>query len=140
LEAVDYLLKPFSFERFVKAVHRAAEKLSAHTTASPTAERLLLKADKKLYSLDFQDILYLEAYGDYVKVFTKEKMLLTKERLSVVESQLPGGQFFRIHRSFVVALAAISFIEGNMVQVGSARLPLSPSLRETLLEKLGRQE
>ena len=135
LEAVDYLLKPFSFERFVKAVNRAAEKLSSAT--KPPAGSILIKADKKLYKVDFQDITHLEAYGDYVKVFTKEKMLLTKERLAVLEAQLPPALFFRIHRSYVVSLAAIAFIEGNTVQVGNAKLPVSPPLREGLLEKLG---
>jgi DNA-binding LytR/AlgR family response regulator len=135
LEAVDYLLKPFSFERFVKAVNRAAGKLSAMAKSLPG--HLLVKADKKLYKVNFQEILYLEAYGDYIKVFTQEKMLLTKERLAELEESLPDTLFIRIHRSYIVAVAAISFIEGNMVQVGTEKLPVSPSYKEHLLKKLG---
>ncbi|MBK9017793.1 MAG: response regulator transcription factor [Saprospiraceae bacterium] len=137
LEAVDYLLKPFSLERFIKAVNRAADRLA--TSATPTPPRpefLMVKADKKLYKVDFQDISYLEAYGDYVKIFTKDKMLLTKERLNTVEQQLPPVQFFRIHRSYIVALSAIEFIEGNTVKVGKEKLPISENLKEALIDSL----
>lgn len=140
LEAVDYLLKPFSLERFIKAVNRAADKRFAPKPADePRPEFLLVKADKKLYKVDFQDIIYLEAYGDYVKIFTKEKMLLTKERLNTVEQQLPPERFVRIHRSFVISLAAIEFIEGNSVKVGKEKLPVSENLKDALLEKLSRR-
>jgi|APTNR8051073442_1049403.scaffolds.fasta_scaffold00266_15 DNA-binding LytR/AlgR family response regulator len=140
LEAVDYLLKPFSQERFIKAVNRAADRLA--TPGAPEAEGpnfLMAKVEKKLFKVDFQDVIYFEAYGDYVKIFLKDKMLLTKERLSAVEQQLPPKQFFRIHRSYVIALAAIEFIEGNLVKIGKERLPISENLKEGLLEKLSRQ-
>ena len=140
LEAVDYLLEPFSLERFIKAVNRAANRLA--TSGAPEAEApnfLMTKVDKKLFKVDFQDIIHFEAYGDYVKIFTKDKMLLTKERLSAVAQQLPPKQFFRIHRSYVIALSAIEFIEGNMVKIGKERLPISENLKEGLLEKLSRQ-
>ena len=140
LEAVDYLLKPFSQERFIKAVNRAADKLAA--PAAPESLRpdfLMVKADKKLYKVDCQDIIYLEAYGDYVKIFTKDKMLLTKERLNIVEQQLPTEQFVRIHRSHVIALAAIEFIEGNTVKIGKEKLPISENFKETLLGKLNKR-
>jgi DNA-binding LytR/AlgR family response regulator len=137
LEAVDYLLKPFSLERFIKAVNRATDRLAAAATETHRPEFLLVKSDKKLYKVDFQDIIYLEAYGDYVKIFTKEKMLLTKERLSVVEQQLLPEQFARIHRSYIIALSAIDFIEGNQVKIGKEKLPVSENLKEVLLEKLG---
>ncbi|MCF8244353.1 MAG: LytTR family DNA-binding domain-containing protein [Saprospiraceae bacterium] len=140
LEAVDYLLKPFSLERFVKAVNRAADKLEPQKGKQETLpDFLLVKADRKLYKVDFQDIARLEAYGDYVKIFTKDKMLLTKERLNIVEQQLPPALFTRIHRSHIIALAAIEFIEGNLVKIGDEKLPISENLRELLLEKLNRQ-
>ncbi len=137
LEAVDYLLKPFSLERFIKAVNRAADRLAAAPTQEPQRSSFLfVKADKKLYKVDFQDISYLEAYGDYVKVFTKDKMLLTKERLATIEQQLPPALFFRIHRSYIIALAAIEFIEGNLVKIGKEKLPISEGLKEALMEKM----
>ena len=137
LEAVDYLLKPFSLERFVKAVNRAAEKISLQNQTTETRPgHLLVKADKKLYKVDFHEILYLEAYGDYVKIFTKEKMLLTKERLTNLEAELPTENFLRIHRSYLISLAAIEFIEGNQVQLGGVKLPVSSTAKEELLERL----
>ncbi|MEK7253226.1 MAG: LytTR family DNA-binding domain-containing protein, partial [Bacteroidota bacterium] len=140
LEAVDYLLKPFSLERFIKAINRAADRLAGAVPPSENRSgHLLVKADKKLYKVDFQDILHLEAYGDYVKIFTREKMLLTKERLAVLEESLPKQAFFRIHRSHVISLEAVEFIEGNMVSVGGLKLPVSEGLRETLVERLGRR-
>ncbi len=140
LEAVDYLLKPFSLERFVKAVNRVTEKLEPKKGKQETPpDFLLVKADKKLYKVDFLDIIRLEAYGDYVKIFTKDKMLLTKERLNIVEQQLPQAQFIRIHRSHVIAFAAIEFIEGNLVKISDEKLPISENLKELLLEKLNRQ-
>ncbi len=141
LEAVDYLLKPFSLERFIKAINRAAEKLTAHhDLPNHAAGHLLIKADKKLYKVDFQDILYLEAYGDYVKIFTKDKMLLTKERLATLETALPLDTFARIHRSYIIAVHAIEFLEGNLVKIGKEKLPVSTGLREALLKKLGAKE
>lgn len=142
LEAVDYLLKPFSLERFIKAVNRAEEKLMAHhqNPAPAAAGYLLVKSDKKLFKVDFGEILYLEAFGDYVKVFTKQKMLLTKERLATLEGALPSDTFMRVHRSFIIAVSAIEFLEGNQVKVGSTKLPVSVGLREALLKKLGGKE
>ncbi|HMQ47592.1 MAG TPA: LytTR family DNA-binding domain-containing protein [Saprospiraceae bacterium] len=138
LEAVDYLLKPFSLERFIKAVNRVIEKLTAHPVTQPS--HLLVKADKKLYRIDYRDILYLEACGDYVKVFTKDKMLLTKERLANLEAALPIDAFLRIHRSYLIAVDAIEFLEGNMVKMGEAKLPISASMKEVLLKRLGSRE
>ncbi len=141
LEAVDYLLKPFPLERFIKAVNRAAERLAATANPAPLRpEFLMVKSDKKLYKVDIQAINYLEAYGDYVKVFTKDKMLLTKERLNTVEQQLPQELFSRIHRSYIIALAAIEFIEGNTVKVGKEKLPISENMKAELLEKLSQNK
>ena len=138
LEAVDYLLKPFSQERFLKAVNKASKILenSQLEKASNDPYFLLIKADKKLYKLQFEEILYLQAYGDYVKVFTPEKVLLTKERLSNLENNLPEKHFQKIHRSYIVSMDAIRFLEGNQVKVMETFLPVSETYREELLAKL----
>ncbi len=134
LEAVDYLLKPFSFERFVRAVNKVLAR------RAPQPEPLLppslpLKVDRKLYRIPLADILYLEAYGDYVKVHTPAKTYLSKTRLQELEEQLPAEAFLRIHRSFVVALSAIEFLEGQSVVVKGRRLPVARSQREELLRR-----
>lgn len=135
LEALDYLLKPFSFERFLKAIRRAEDKL-AFSTADSEKSYLLIKANKKLYKVDFQDLLYLQAYGDYVKIFTKNSTLTTKERLSNLEQQLPESMFQKIHRSHIIALSEIQFIEGNQVKIGTTKLPIATTYKEDLMFKL----
>lgn len=138
LEAVDYLLKPFSQERFFKAVSKASKILESNQASkAPDAPGfLLIKADKKLYKLNFGDILYLQAYGDYVKIFTTQKTLLTKERFAALEENLPADRFQKIHRSYVISLDAISFLEGNQVKINDILLPVSHSYRAELLAKL----
>ncbi len=137
LEATDYLLKPFSLERFVKAVNRAAERLStARGQGGELPEYVLIKADKKLYKIEFTGILYLEAFGDYVKVHTDEKMLLTKERLNALEQNLPDLLFQRIHRSYIIAVEKIDYVEGNFVSIGGVKLPVSQSFKDGLMERL----
>ena len=138
LEALDYLLKPFSFERFLKAVNRAEEKLNPRSQGQ-LSSYLFVKADKKLYKVEFSTILYLQAYGDYVRIFTKEKTLLTKERLSNIETELPKTLFQKIHRSHIISLAAIQFIEGNQVQIGTTKLPIATTYKEELMLKLKNQ-
>ncbi len=138
LEAVDYLLKPFSQERFLKAVNKVSKQLANIETLKRPNETsfLIVKADKKLYKLNFDDILYLQAYGDYVKIFTSKKTLLTKERLSNLEASLPKNLFHKIHRSYIISLNAISFLEGNQVKINETLLPISNSNRAGLLAKL----
>ncbi len=137
LEAVDYLLKPFSIERFIKAVHKAEEKYNNNKLQNASEGNtgfLIVKADKKLYKLNFRDIIRLQAYGDYVRIYTKEKSLITKERLANLEKELPNNHFIRIHRSHIISQDKIEFIEGNMVKVGEEKLPVSLSYRESLMK------
>jgi len=138
LEAVDYLLKPFSQERFLKAVNKARKIIENESQEKHSKEPnyLVVKADKKLYKLNFDEILYLQAYGDYVKIFTTQKTLLTKERLSILKENLPNDRFQKIHRSYIISLEAISFLEGNQVKVGENFLPISNTYRDELLTKL----
>ena len=138
LEAVDYLLKPFSQERFLKAVNKASKILEINQISNPSNDPgfLIIKADKKLYKLNLHDILYLQAYGDYVKIFTTKKALLTKERFSNIEESLPAARFQKIHRSYIISLDAISFLEGNQVKVKETFLPVSNTFRGELLAKL----
>lgn len=137
LEAVDYLLKPFAFERFVKAVNKALKMTEANGPTPPANDFLLLRADKKLYRVPFAEILYLQAYGDYVKVHTSRQVYLTKERLQNLIQGLPEDLFLQVHRSYVVALNAISFVEGNQIDVGGTRIPVAITYREQLMARLG---
>ena len=141
LEALDYLLKPFSFERFLKAVNKAVKELETANKLQQadrvkTGGTLMIKADRKLYPLPYDQILYLQAFGDYVKIFTKEKLYLPKETLQNLEKSLPQSQFIRVHRSYLVALDAIQYIEGNHLTINDQMIPIGQSYRDHLLQQL----
>ncbi len=136
LEAVDYLLKPFSFERFLKAVNKCRRLLNADVGREEQPAHLLLSAGRKLFRIALEDILYLEAYGDYVKVYTSQGMYLPKTTLNALEEQLPEGRFVRVHRSFLIALNQIRYIEGNQLVIAKEKLPIGRSYKEKLLRLL----
>lgn len=131
LEALDYLVKPFSFERFLKSVNKANARLD---TKEPT--HLVVKADRRLYNIHLEHIQFMEAYGDYVKIYTDDQMIMPKETLNNIEERLLDEKFLRVHRSYIVAKDRIEFIEGNLVQIGKHKIPIGQSFRDILLEKL----
>jgi len=139
-DAVDYLLKPFSFERFLKAVNKVFERISHlkpgtglhDATGQETTGYLILRADKKLHKINYPDIFYFEATGDYVKVHTVARILLVHETLRNLEEQLPPGLFIRVHKSFIVPAGRISFIEGNRVNIGGTMIPIGLVYKEGL--------
>lgn len=132
VEAVDYLVKPVSFDRFYKAVERVKQGLSRTDPSSQSAGSIFIRSDRKQYQVDLRDILYLEAYGDYVKVHCQQKMILTKGTLGSIEELLPDGLFIRTHRSYIVRFSAIEYIEGNHIRIGDHTLPISQGYRKNL--------
>jgi DNA-binding LytR/AlgR family response regulator len=135
LDAVDYLLKPFPFERFLKAVNKAFEKLDNSHFISK--EKILwLKSDKKLNKIFIQDILYIEAIGDYVKIVLEEGNLVVHETLQGILSKLKTNGFERIHRSYIIAMDKIAYVEGNRVGVGDTVLPVGQSYRDYFFRKI----
>ncbi|MEM1323447.1 MAG: LytTR family DNA-binding domain-containing protein [Bacteroidota bacterium] len=137
LAAIDYLLKPFSFERCFQAVNKAIEHWKGQQRSPQLTGALTIKADKKWYRLEYSDINYLQAFGDYVKIFTAQDRYLTKERLSELERRLPPTLFLRIHRSYLIRLNAVQFVEGNQVKVGKAMLPVAKGHKAALLNQMG---
>ena len=135
LNALDYLVKPYSFERFLKAVNRAKERLLELKTEGEISRKIILKADKKIYALDFSDIKYIEGQGDYIKVHLVDKMLVVHQTLKSTLESLPEEEFMRIHKSYLVNLIHIEFIEGNQVKVGDHNIPVSPPNREELIQR-----
>lgn len=136
LNVSDYLLKPFSFERFVKAVNKAvsletpspASTVPVPTptvTPSPTGkQRLFLKGDKKHHQVAFADILFVEAFGNYAKVYLENEMIVTHEKLSTFEQLLPADEFIRVHKSFVISINRINQIEGNRIKISDHEIPI----------------
>lgn len=107
LDAVDYLVKPISFERFLKAINKVLNKSSRQparlTEDKNTNDYILLKADKKVYRINLEDILYAEATGDYVKVITREGQYITNITLKKLLEELPDNDFIRVHKSFIIS-------------------------------------
>ena len=135
LDVVDYLLKPFSFERFVKAVNKAVKTDAPAQAPTPPAisrvevapsgkERLFLKGDKKHHQVAYDDILVVEAYGNYSKVHLSSEVIVTHEKLSTFEQMLPGDQFIRVHKSYIVSVPQIKEIEGNRIKLEGHEIPI----------------
>ena len=131
LNVVDYLLKPFGLQRFVKAVNKVVEMQPAIekpvlplTERIPGKQRLFLKGDKKYHQVRTEDILYVEAYGNYCKIHLTTGMIVTHEKISGMEDKLPAAHFLRVHKSFLVALDKIEQIEGNRIRMKEHSVPI----------------
>jgi len=137
LDAVDYLLKPFSLSRFIKGCNKAFE-LYNFRNASPTADHLYVKTGYEQVKVLFDDILYLEAAGNYVSFVLRDKTLLSRSTFSEAESQLPSDTFVRIHRSYIVAFNKIDKLERHQVTIGKVTIPLGEAYSQNLQAKFNR--
>jgi DNA-binding LytR/AlgR family response regulator len=140
LNAADYLVKPISFERFLKAIHKVlAHAWPQHqpkATADPATAYLVVHADHKLYKVPLVDIEYIEGLREYVSYFTKEKRIVALESLKNLEERLPADQFMRVHKSYIVPIAKIKTMEGNQLQIGTKMIPVGRSYRDIVLKKI----
>lgn len=135
LEVVDFLLKPFSFERFCKAVNKARKKLNDKVT-SPVSNKISVKCDRKIYQLGIDDILFIESFGDYVFIHLSDKKLLVHGTLKSWEEKLNGASFLKVHRTTLVNLSKIDHIEGNIIYTGPHKLPLAEPYKAELLDRM----
>ena len=133
LDIVDYLLKPFSFSRFLKAVNKALEKptepVSTVSAHQPLGQHIFLRSNKKHIQVNTDDILFLEAAGNYLKVVTKERTITIREKISELMQKLPDGEFIQTHKSFAVAKKHIDSIEGNRIMVCELTVPIGSSYK-----------
>lgn len=135
LEIIDFLLKPFSFERFHKAVEKARNKFN--TQVQPLLPpNISIKSGKKIYQVSLDDIHFIEACGDYVTIFCSEKKLVVHGTMKFWEEKLKGNSFLKVHRTTIVNLSKIDHIDGNQIQVGEHKLPVSEPLKEVLLNRM----
>jgi DNA-binding LytR/AlgR family response regulator len=137
VDATDYLVKPFSFERFMKAVNKTLERLKIRDHSGEAKEiedpgKLIVKSDGKLFQVEWKDIAYFEAMGDYIKIHTANRTIVTHGTLKSIEDRLPAGMFIRVHRSFIISPASIEFIEGNRIKIGNEFIPTGQSYRSNL--------
>lgn len=126
LDAVDYLLKPFSLSRFIKACNKANELFQLRNKNIQN-NYIFLKTGYEQVKVHFDDVLYLEAAGNYVSFVLKDRSVLSRMTFSEVETILPSGKFIRIHRSYLVAIGKISKIERHQVHVNQINLPVAES-------------
>ena len=142
LDAIDYLLKPISFERFLKAVNKALEYKKAWEVikkgkSGEDADFIMIKSDKKIYKINIEDILYIQSYGDYVKIITKGKTIIAPDTLKNME-QLLGQHFIRVHKSYLVAISAFQYVEGNQVKVSDQIIPIGQKFRDDFFKRFKR--
>lgn len=139
LDVVDYLLKPVSFERFLKGLDKfrqySAPVHQAIPEASEKLHHLLIRADRKTVKLELAKVLYIESMSDYLKIHTFDQMIITKEKISVIEQKLPT-QFLRIHRSFIINTHHLQAFTPEIAEVAGQELPISRSMRQEVMEVL----
>lgn len=143
LDAADYLLKPISMDRFMKAVNKVSEKLTGSSASSSgvvemEGDFIFVKADKKLIKVDFDDILYIEGLKDYVIIRQTAGRVITLQTMKSLEDKLPDTIFKRVHRSYIVNINKINAVVGNMLEVtekgATKHLPIGKNYREELLK------
>jgi DNA-binding LytR/AlgR family response regulator len=161
LQVSDYLLKPFSFERFLKAIQKVQAELETeqekpiepspippsvptvsgfHASISESEEGIFLKIGKTIFRFSYQNILFCEAQQNYTRIVTHDQDVRIYQPLSQIEEQLPPSLFLRTHRSFIVNKNKVSKIDGNRIFIGKYEVSIGANHRELFLEKLGFKE
>lgn len=141
LNAVDYLLKPFSFERFWKAVVKARSfkdsgKLPQPGPVIADDEHFFIKTDNKLVKVNYSDILYVEALQNYIAVHTSSRKFITYLTFKAVEETLPHHMFLKVHKSYLVSLLKIESIEANEIIIGQHHIPISRNMKDEVMDKI----
>jgi two-component system, LytTR family, response regulator len=143
LDVVDYLLKPITFERFLKAVDKVTLRLDSKKSPAIIAEKppaaveqpfVFIKDGTKLVKVVFDDILYVEGLKDYVTIHLNNQKIVSLQRLKTLEEQLPPDKFIRVHNSFIVALRAIDVVHKNHVQIRNAQIPIGETYKKSFRE------
>jgi len=142
LDVVDYLLKPITFERFLKSVNKYFERMENpvlfYTSAKPLPEEnfILIKDNKTIFKIFLKDILYIEAYGEYMKIHTSGKVHLSRETMHDLEERLPHSHFLRVHKSFMVPIQKITAYTAFSVFIQKQEIPIGRSYKDTVSKVL----
>ena len=144
LRAVDYLLKPISFERLLKSVNTYfdvyAQRSNENVKVSEVTDFIFVRADRKMIKIDFGTIIYIESYSDYVKIYLEGQTITTRETISALEAKLLKQRFVRIHRSYIISMDHIISYTNEHVSIGNKMLPISRSYKKEVLETLRQYE
>jgi DNA-binding LytR/AlgR family response regulator len=140
LDVVDYLVKPISFERFLKSYNKLVQyqriNEPSEKSVEPPAGVLYVKSDRKIFPVELTDVMYIESLDNYVKIHLKSRFLVTRENISHLETKLPASDFVRIHRSFIVSRKHIEEISAEAVRVSGKDLPVGRAFRQLALAQL----
>lgn len=143
LQAVDYLLKPISFERLLQALNKYIGENGQQVRADPERiegekpDHFFARSDRKMVKICFDEILYIESIGDYVKIYLEGKTVVTRESMTGIEAKLPQSAFLRTHRSFIVSLKHIDSFTSEYIEIGKNQVPVSRTYKDMLMERLG---
>lgn len=140
LQAVDYLLKPISFDRLLKAVNNYFD-IHANSKHSKTLNLdnnnfMFVRADRRMIKIDFESIIYIESYSDYIKIHLANETIVTRETISAIEAKLPSKSFLRIHRSYIIALIHITSFTNEVITINNMALTISRSYKKDVLQIL----
>ncbi len=153
LDVVDYILKPFSFERFLKAVNKVSELVSlrqqkdtaaqpAPAKEAPGPDYIFVNADYSIVRINIPDIMYVEGLKDYIKIYLKntDKAVITRLSMRYMEEKLPAGSFARVHKSYIVSLDKITAFKKNRVMLNQTEIPVSDNFKDKVLAYIGHHE
>jgi len=142
LQAVDYLLKPISFERLLQAVNKylgenPSEIIENSSEIIPDkSDFIFVRSDRKMIKINFSEINYIESFSDYIKFHLNDKIIVTRETISSIEAKLPKNEFLRIHRSYIVSISKIESFTNEFIEIHKKALPLSRSYKKEVLFRL----
>jgi len=148
LDATDYLLKPFSFERFLKAVNKAskqiqlqhvASELASHDDSSDEKDYIFIKSGYDTVKVPLKNIRYIQGLKDYVKIHTHDGTVLSLVSMKAILNRLPSDNFVRVHRSYIVAIDKIELIQKRRISIGEKEIPVGDTFRKGFLEALGKE-
>ncbi|HEX5168852.1 MAG TPA: LytTR family DNA-binding domain-containing protein [Cyclobacteriaceae bacterium] len=134
LDIIDYLLKPFAFQRFLKAVQKAKDfyEMKTQSGNAQPPSYIFVKSEKRIEKVELSEILYAEVLGNYMTIYTDRKKIITYLTMKSLQSQLSPTDFIKIHQSFLVNCSKIDSVEGNDLKVGSKSLPISRNYRDSV--------
>ena len=140
-DVIDFLLKPITFERFMVAANKAKDRLanlsdSINTESQEPKDYIFVKSEYKIQKVDLSDILYLEGMGDYINVQRSSGKLLTLENIKSFHERLPSSRFLRVHKSYIISLEKIDFIERNRVKIGDKLIPISNTYQKDFWKRV----
>lgn len=135
-EVLDYLVKPISYDRFLKSVNKALKTLQPNPLASIKNDTVFIKVDSELIGIKLQDILWIEAMGDYIAIITPQKKYVILSTMKEIESKISATEFMRVYRSYIVRLDKIKKIVEDIILIDSKPIPISKPQKKELLERL----